>query len=64
MELSGAADGGATGGEEKSDREAEEAARWGSVRLEWWVRPDLLPNQRRSPPDWPDDCRGEWAGSM
>ena len=40
MELTGGADCGATGGDEKSERVEEEAASGGSVRVERLVRPD------------------------
>jgi len=39
MELTGGADCGATGGEEKSERVEEEVASGGSVRVERLVRP-------------------------
>jgi len=39
MELTGGADCGATGGDEKSERMEEEVASGGSVRVERWVRP-------------------------
>jgi hypothetical protein len=39
MELTGGADCGATGGDEKSERFEEEGAGGGSVRVERWVRP-------------------------
>ena len=39
MELTGGADCGALGGEEKSERVEEEGARGGSVRVERLVRP-------------------------
>lgn len=38
MELTGAADYGALGGDEKSERVEEEVASGGSVRVERWVR--------------------------
>jgi hypothetical protein len=42
MELTGDADCGATGGDEKSERVEEEVASGGSVRVERWVRPDEI----------------------
>jgi hypothetical protein len=39
MELTGGADCGALGGDEKSERVEEEVASGGSVRVERWVRP-------------------------
>jgi hypothetical protein len=38
MELTGGADCGALGGDGKSEREEEEVASGGSVRVERWVR--------------------------
>ena len=41
MELTGGADCGATGGDEKSENVEEEVASGGSVRVERWVRRTL-----------------------
>jgi hypothetical protein len=57
MELTGGADCGALGGDEKSERVEEEVASGGSVRVERWVRPGghfdteyiLLPKQHIQP---------------
>jgi hypothetical protein len=47
MELTGGADCGALGGDEKSERVEEEVAGGGSVRVERWVRPDGETPHRR-----------------